>query len=81
LEPESAERGDVVEWLFGPFRLRPSRGDLSSGGSEIPVARKSYELLLHLVRNRGRVVSREELREKLWAGDGGERIRCGERDP
>jgi DNA-binding winged helix-turn-helix (wHTH) protein len=68
LEQESAERLDIVEWRFGPFRLRPSRGDLWSGGSEVPVARKSYELLLHLVRNRGRVVSREELREKVWAG-------------
>jgi DNA-binding winged helix-turn-helix (wHTH) protein len=68
LEPESTERGDIVEWLFGPFRLSPSRGDLSSGGSEVLVARKSYELLLHLVRNRGRIVSREELRERVWAG-------------
>ncbi len=57
-----------LEWLFGPFRLIPSPGELASGGSRISLAQKSLELLVHLVRHRDRVVPWFELRETVWCG-------------
>ena len=35
-------------------------------GEEISVSKKEYEILMLLVQNRGRVVSREEILEKVW---------------
>lgn len=57
-----------AEWLFGRFQLSAARGRLWSAGSEIPLARRSFELLIHLVRHRDRLVPREELLASVWGG-------------
>lgn len=57
---------ESVRWVFGPFELAPERGRLARGGREIALARKSYELLVHLVRHRNRVVSRSEILQLCW---------------
>jgi DNA-binding response OmpR family regulator len=62
-EPGHSAPTSTIEWLFGSFRLVSSRGQLSSGGSPIPLAQKSFELLIHLVRHRDRLVPWSELGE------------------
>jgi len=61
----------------GPHRLLQV-GDLSvdlhehratRGGKEIELTAKEYEVLEYLVRHAGRIVSRTELSEHVWAGD------------
>ena len=38
-------------------------------GQEIPLSKNEYRILLCLLENKGRVVSREKLMERLWATD------------
>ena len=54
---------------FGKFQLDPASGELHQNGHKIPLAPKAFELLRVLVERPGLVVTREELRAKLWAAD------------
>ncbi len=42
---------------------------LSRGGEKIPLTKNEYRILLCLMQNKGRVVSRERLMEKLWESE------------
>lgn len=53
-------------YRFGAFELDAARGELHRAGKAVPAERRAVELLLHLLRNRGRVVSKEELLAELW---------------
>ncbi|HEY0784422.1 MAG TPA: winged helix-turn-helix domain-containing protein, partial [Acidobacteriaceae bacterium] len=55
-------------YRFDDFELQPSRRVLLRGAARVPVARKTFEVLLCLVRNAGRVVLKEELFEAVWPG-------------
>jgi DNA-binding response OmpR family regulator len=39
------------------------------GGDEVSLTRKEFDLLAHLMRNRGRVVTRQRLLERVWGYD------------
>jgi DNA-binding response OmpR family regulator len=39
------------------------------GGNEVSLTRKEFDLLAHLMRNRGRVVTRQRLLERVWGYD------------
>lgn len=56
----------LERWRFGPFELIAARGRLLRGGEELAVPKKSYDLLVHLVRHRDRVVPRAEIFELCW---------------
>lgn len=51
---------------FGPFRLDPARRLLTRQGEALPLTSKSFETLLVLVTNRGRVMLKDELMKALW---------------
>ena len=51
---------------FGPFRLDASRRLVSRGGQALPLTSKTFDTLLVLVRNHGRVLPKEELMKTLW---------------
>lgn len=55
-------------YRFGPFQLSLSSGRLVREAEEIRLRPKAFQLLCHLVENRGRLVSKEELLETLWPG-------------
>ena len=55
-------------YRFDDFELQPSRRVLLRGGGRIAVAPKSFEVLLCLVQNSGRVVLKEEIFESVWPG-------------
>lgn len=55
-------------YRFGDFELDAARGELHRAGKAVPAERRAVELLLHLLRHRGRVVSKEELLAELWPG-------------
>jgi TolB-like protein/DNA-binding winged helix-turn-helix (wHTH) protein/tetratricopeptide (TPR) repeat protein len=68
----TTEAGDVVRrpagYSFGPFRLDVGRGSLLCAGEEIALRPKSFDVLLFLVRNAQRLVSRNELLKAAWPG-------------
>jgi DNA-binding winged helix-turn-helix (wHTH) protein len=52
---------------FGPFELCDA--ELRKNGVRIKLQEQPYLVLLHLVTNAGRAVTREELQQKLWPAD------------
>lgn len=53
----------------GGITVNTSLREVSRDGRPIELTLKEYELLLHLLKNRARVVSREELLTKVWGID------------
>ncbi len=59
-------RDGASGWAFGPYELRSDRGLAREDGSDAGLAAKPLAMLLHLVRNRHRVVPRRELLDAIW---------------
>jgi predicted ATPase/DNA-binding winged helix-turn-helix (wHTH) protein len=53
---------------FGAFRLFPARRALLFREEPVPVRSRPFDLLVALVRNRDRVLSKDELMELVWPG-------------
>ena len=58
----------AVIYRFGEFELDLARAELRAGGTPRPLEPQVFALLVHLVENRDRLVSRDELLEKVWDG-------------
>src|SRR5688572_25527999 len=54
---------------FGPFELDTKAGEIWNGARRVRLQDKSLRLLVALIEQRGEVVTREELRERLWPGN------------
>jgi TolB-like protein/DNA-binding winged helix-turn-helix (wHTH) protein/Tfp pilus assembly protein PilF len=53
-------------YRFGQFLLDSRRRTLSRGDSPIPLTPKAFDVLLFLVRNPNRLVTKEELLQAVW---------------
>src|SRR4029077_7512897 len=51
---------------FGPFRLDPAERSLLRDGNAVPLTPKAFELLVLLVENRGHLLKKDELIERVW---------------
>jgi DNA-binding response OmpR family regulator len=49
--------------------MYPDAYSISEDGEEINLSKTEYELLLYLVKNRNRVVSKDELLDEIWGYD------------
>ena len=54
---------------FGPFELDERARELTRDGRRVPLQEHPRQVLVALVERPGEVVSREELRERLWKSD------------
>ncbi|HEV1993353.1 MAG TPA: winged helix-turn-helix domain-containing protein [Candidatus Acidoferrum sp.] len=71
-EPTTSERillssGRYVN--FGPFWIDQQRQEVTCNGSRLKLQGKVYQILLTLLEKPGEVVTREELRIRLWPAD------------
>jgi TolB-like protein len=57
-----------VRYLFEDYVLDPDRRELLYGKSPVSVEPQVFDLLLYLIRNRERVVSREDVFASVWRG-------------
>jgi TolB-like protein len=57
-----------LRYLFEDCRLDPGRRELRRGASFVAVEPQVFDLLLHLIRHRDRVVSKDELLATVWHG-------------
>lgn len=64
LAPPHAPRPRVI--AFGDFRFDAERQTLHRGEAEIALTPKARELLVLFLKHPGRVLTREELQERLW---------------
>jgi DNA-binding winged helix-turn-helix (wHTH) protein len=55
-------------YIFDNYVLDPDRRELRKGAAVIAMEPQAFDLLLHLVRHREHVVSRDELIEQIWGG-------------
>src|SRR6185437_1158876 len=62
--PWSAE----VHFVFGDCVLDPDRREFTRRSEVVSVGPKVFDLLVHLVRNRERVVSKDDLLRAVWGG-------------
>src|SRR5262245_14424695 len=53
---------------FAEFEIDVARQELRRGNDLIPIEPQVFDLLVYLVRNRNRIVSREELIDAVWKG-------------
>jgi len=54
---------------FGPFRIDQQRQEVSRNGSRLKLQGKVYQVLMALLEKPGEVVTREELRQRLWPAE------------
>src|ERR1700681_2047293 len=54
---------------FGPFQVDQQRQEVSKNGVRLKLQGKVYQVLLALIEKQGEVVTREELRVRLWPAD------------
>ena len=57
-----------MAWIFGDFQLDPERFELTCGADPVRLEPQVLALLVHLVRNRDRMVTKDEIVEKVWQG-------------
>ncbi|MFT3742932.1 MAG: winged helix-turn-helix domain-containing protein [Pyrinomonadaceae bacterium] len=63
-----SEIQEQVYFKFGDFQLRPEMRSLLNLDEPVHLAKRPFDILLHLAENRDRVVTRDELIEKFWDG-------------
>jgi DNA-binding winged helix-turn-helix (wHTH) protein len=71
LEPEMATGSRTLQLTsryirFGPFQLDQQRQEVTKNGVRLKLQGKVYQVLLALIEKQGEVVTREELRLRLW---------------
>jgi two-component system response regulator RegX3 len=64
---QGSESSDVLE--SGPVRLDIDRHVVSIDGAQVTMPLKEFELLEVLLRNAGRVLTREQLMSRVWGAD------------
>ncbi len=57
-----------MQYVFGDFALDPDRRELTRNAEAIAIGPQVFDLLLFLVQNRERVVSKDDLLDAVWDG-------------
>ena len=63
---QKQDRIPVQTFQFGDVEVNFERAQLSKGGQPVNIATKELQLLQYLIHQRGKVVPREEILEKVW---------------
>src|ERR1041385_5804485 len=67
LESLMSRLGERV-YRFADVEVDPSQGCLTRGGEKQYLRQKTFEVLLYLLEERQRLVTKEELIERVWEG-------------
>ncbi len=67
MAPPASSAGRIVR--FGVFEVDLTAGELRKSGARIRLQEQPFQLLALLLQRPGDVVTREELRQKLWPAD------------
>jgi len=57
-----------VQFVFGDYALDVSRRELRRGSGLVAIEPQVFDLLVYLLQNRDRVVSKDDLLEAVWGG-------------
>src|SRR5215813_6039861 len=64
----SKQDDDAVQFHFSDHVLDVKLRELTRGGESVAVEPQVFDLLVHLIENRNRVVSKDDLIEAVWDG-------------
>ncbi|KOX02731.1 MULTISPECIES: response regulator transcription factor [Micromonospora] len=65
----------VPVFAFGDLEISPDAGEVRRAGQPVPVTRTEFRLLCELAEHAGRVLSRQQLLQRVWGYDlGDERL-------
>jgi DNA-binding response OmpR family regulator len=64
--------GDVPALRFGELEISPEAGEVRLRGVPVAVTRTEFQLLCELAEHAGRVLSRQQLLQRVWQYDGGD---------
>jgi DNA-binding response OmpR family regulator len=57
------------EVLFNEIKINVDSGEVSVNGENIDLTKKEYEILLYLMVNRNKLITRESIAEHVWGND------------
>src|SRR5262245_24329853 len=63
---ESQQERNARFYEFGPFRVDSVKYVLTRDGEVAPLNLKAFEILLALIENRGQVLEKNELLQRVW---------------
>src|SRR5262249_53341416 len=66
--PRGTAGSAILLVLFGSYVLDTDRRELKRGGELVPIEPQVFDLLVYLVENRDRVVSKDDLIAAVWRG-------------
>ena len=66
VEPIRAQPGVL---RFGPYRVNPQTGELRDETRKLKLQDQPFQILVALLERPGEVVTREDLRQRLWPGN------------
>src|SRR5262245_57915153 len=61
-------RGAALNFRFADFEINVARQELRRAGVIVHIEPQVFDLLVHLIRNRDRIVSKDELIDVIWQG-------------
>ena len=64
----SATKGAALNFRFTDFEIDIARRELRRAGAIVHVEPQVFDLLVHLIRNRDRIVAKDELIDAIWQG-------------
>ncbi len=62
----------VAALRFGDLEVVPEAGEVRLRGAPVPVTRTEFQLLCELAEHAGKVLSRQQLLQRVWHYDGGD---------
>jgi TolB-like protein/DNA-binding winged helix-turn-helix (wHTH) protein/Tfp pilus assembly protein PilF len=65
----SESESRAQQYRFGPFYLDARSGELRKHGTKLKLRGHPIQILIHLLEHPGELVTREQLRERLWPAD------------
>jgi DNA-binding winged helix-turn-helix (wHTH) protein len=62
------ERANCLNYRFAEFEVNVARRELRRAGAIVHTEPQVFDLLVHLIRNRHRIVGKDELFDTIWHG-------------
>jgi eukaryotic-like serine/threonine-protein kinase len=69
MEPMTSPTGKPGFYRFGVFEVKPAAGELLRKGVRVKLQEQPFRLLCLLLEKSGGIVSKEDVRERLWPGN------------
>lgn len=67
-----SQQSPLAPFVVGRFRIDPTMRRITCGSTDVDLTAREYELLLFLLKNPDRVVSRDEMLREVWGWSAGD---------